>query len=70
MAIAGFILALVGLFINPYGIPSLLGIIFSSLGFTRDNKKGLAIAGLIIGIIGFIYTLLVILGVFNINLMI
>ena len=53
MAIAGFVLSLLC-------CTSLLGIIFSAVGLNQINKdpsqggKGLALAGLILGILGFI----------------
>lgn len=57
MGVAGFVLALVGLFtsvIPVFGwIIWLLGLIFSIIGVTR-KPKGLAIAGLIISLIGVI----------------
>ena len=49
MAIAGFVLALVGLLILPI-VFGPLGLIFSALGFKQGKKKGLAIAGLVISI--------------------
>lgn len=55
-AIAGFILALVGLLILPI-VFSTLGIIFSALGL-KSNRKGLAIAGLIIGIAGLLFSVI------------
>lgn len=61
MAVAGFVLALVALFFG--WIPFLgwaawlLGLIFSGIGLSKANKvngkgKGLAIAGLVISLIG------------------
>jgi len=55
-AIAGFVLSF-------FGITSILGIIFSSIGLskTKNKKKrgrGLAIAGLVIGIIDLILLIL------------
>ena len=55
MAIASLVLSLVGC--------SLLGIIFGGLAISQINKgrgsgKGLAIAGLVIGIVGLIATIL------------
>lgn len=64
MGIAGFILAIIGLIFNPIAIPSLLGVIFSAIGLGGRNK-GLAIAGLILGIIGAGYTILYMLGYFD-----
>lgn len=63
MAIAGFVLGLLGMclfFAGPFGaVLCILGIIFSLLGW----GAGLAIAGLIMGIIGLV--LLVILVVIS-----
>ena len=50
MAIAGFVLALVGLLILPV-IMGPLAIIFSSLALKNGQRTGLAIAGLVIGIV-------------------
>ncbi len=58
-AIAGFIASILGLFILPIVFLP-LGIIFSLLGLKSD-KKGLAIAGLIIGLVGVLLTLALIL---------
>jgi hypothetical protein len=60
MAIAGFVLSLVGLFPGFWfwwlQIPAYLGTIFSILGLraTKAGKRGrgLAIAGLVIGLVG------------------
>ena len=51
-AIAGFVLALLGL----YGVGSVLGIIFSVIGRNRARRtgqrgEGLAVAGIVIGIV-------------------
>lgn len=54
LAVAGFVLSLVGLFILWF-ICGTLGIIFGAVGLQRANRgakyRGLAIAGLVIGII-------------------
>lgn len=66
MGTAGFIIALVTIFL--FWIPVLgwilwlLGLIFSGIGVTR-KPKGLAIAGLVISLIGLIL-LIVIIGLF------
>lgn len=65
MGVAGFVLSLIGFFINPFAIPSLLGTVFSSIGL-KGKTKGLAIAGLVLGIIGSIYTLMVLFGIIDI----
>jgi ABC-type cobalamin transport system permease subunit len=63
MAIAGFVLSLIGLFPGFWfwilQIPAYLGTIFSIVGLkaTRARRKrgrGLAIAGLVIGLIGIV----------------
>ena len=54
-AITGFIVSILGLFILPFVFLP-LGIIFSALGL-KSGKKGLAIAGLVIGIVGVLLTL-------------
>ena len=58
-AIAGFIASILGLFILPIVFLP-LGIVFSALGL-KSGKKGLAIAGLVIGIVGVLLTLALIL---------
>lgn len=58
-AIAGFIASILGLFILPIVFLP-LGIVFSALGLKSD-LRGLAIAGLIIGIIGILLLLILIL---------
>lgn len=59
LAISGFVVSLVSLFINLAGIVGLIGTIFSAIGLAQSKKKGkgkgLAIAGLIIGIISIVY---------------
>lgn len=53
LAIAGFVCSLVGLFL---GFVAVLGIIFSAIGLSKSNNqgaphRGMAIAGLVIGIV-------------------
>lgn len=52
LAITGFVMSIVGLFIFPL-LFSTMGIIFSVIGL-KSEKRGLAIAGLVLGIIGLI----------------
>jgi hypothetical protein len=62
MAYTGLVLALVGFLFNPLAIPSILGIVFSSIGLAKANElegsgyrvigRGTAIAGLIVGLAG------------------
>jgi len=64
MAIAGFVLALVGIlpcFWVWFQVPGLLGVIFSliGLGATKERMRkghGLAVAGLVIGIVSLVIT--------------
>ncbi len=60
LAIAGFVVSLVSLLINFAGIVGLTGTILSAVGLSQINSrgekgKGMAIAGLIIGIIGIVW---------------
>lgn len=61
LAITGFVLSLVALLINPLAIISILGLIFSAIGLKKvqevNSGKGLAIAGIVISILGTIYTI-------------
>ena len=61
MAIAGFVLGLISLFINILGIISILAIVFSSIGLSKVSKtkqkgKVFSIIGLISGIIALLYS--------------
>ena len=59
LATAGFVVAIVSLFINFAGIVGLVATILSAVGLAKSKTlgkgKGLAIAGLIIGIISIAY---------------
>jgi len=57
--IASIVLSLVGVFVAPF-IFGPLAIIFGSIGMTNRKLEGLAIAGLIIGIIYLIFLLMII----------
>ncbi|MFA4960594.1 MAG: DUF4190 domain-containing protein [Candidatus Pacearchaeota archaeon] len=62
------IFAIIGFILSFFGIFAILGIIFSSIGIseTSDRKRrgrGLAIAGLIIGIIVFIFSIITVIGI-------
>lgn len=57
MSVAGFVLSLVGVLVLPI-VTGPLGVIFSCLGLKSKKKKGLAIAGLIIGIIDIVYAVI------------
>lgn len=69
LAIAGFVVSLVSLFINFWGIVGLVGTILSAVGLSHVKKtnsgKGLAIAGLVIGIISIVYGIYVIIFLAN-----
>jgi hypothetical protein len=58
--VAGFVLALLGLFVPFLGI---LGLIFAAVGWGEANRrgapKGLAIAGVVMGIIAIVTGLIV-----------
>lgn len=49
MAIGGFVCSIAGLFIGPVAV---VGLILSAIALARPGLRGLAIAGLVIGIIG------------------
>ena len=59
LAIAGFVVSLCSLLINFGGIVGLVGTVLSAVGLskvkTTGKGKGMAIAGLIIGIISILY---------------
>ena len=59
LAIAGFVVSLCSLIINFAGIVGLVGTILSAVGLaqvkTQNSGKGIAIAGLIIGIFSILY---------------
>lgn len=60
MAIVGFTLGIVSLFINLLGIVGILALVFSIIGLTQINNaggkgKGLAVTGIILGAIGVIW---------------
>jgi membrane-bound ClpP family serine protease len=72
LAYTGALLAILELLINPFGILSVLGIVFSSIGLAKANDlsaanlritgRGTAILGLVVGIVEvtlFAYRLLV-----------
>lgn len=59
LAVAGFVVSLCSLLINFAGIVGLVGTILSAIGLaqvkTKGKGKGMAIAGLIIGIISIVW---------------
>ncbi len=63
LAVAGFVVSLVSLIINLWGIVGLVGTILSAVGLSQINSKGekgkgMAIAGLVIGIISIIWAII------------
>ena len=69
LATTGFVIAIVSLFINYAGVVGLVATIISAIGLTKSKNyngagKGLAIAGLIIGIISIIY------GIYSITVLV
>lgn len=63
-AIVGMIVSLASLLISFFGVVPLIGIIFSCIGmkqtaYANVKGRGMAITGLVIGIIGVVYTILV-----------
>jgi hypothetical protein len=66
MAVAGFVCALIGIFLFNF-ILGPLGIIFGGIGLSRSRggapNRGLAIAGIVIGIIDVILFLVVVIAV-------
>ncbi len=75
LAIAGFVVSLCSLLINFGGIVGLVGTILSAIGLsqvkTKGKGKGLAIAGIIIGVISIvygIYSIFTLVNILNTNL--
>ncbi len=59
-AITGFVLALISLLLNFWGIMGILATVFSAIALSKiatsnEKGKGMAIAGLIIGIVSILY---------------
>ena len=72
LAVAGFTCGIVGLFVFPILLPQ-LAIIFSAIGLRRSNRegaphRGMAIAGLVMGILGSLALLLLIGAIFAFSL--
>ena len=67
MAIAGFVVGLVSIFLNFYGITGIIGLVLSIVGLKKSKEtgkeKGLAIAGIVCSIIGIIVGIIVIIFV-------
>ena len=65
----GLMYSLIGLLVNPFIILGVIGIVFSSIGLSKDRKEysghGKASAGLIIGIIDTIFGIIVLIYYFN-----
>ena len=52
LAIASLVLGIVGIFVNPLYLISVLAIIFGAIGMSSEVHGGKAKAGLILGIVG------------------
>ena len=70
LAVAGFVTGIVSLFINFCGLVGLVATVLSAVGLSqikssKEEGKGMAITGLILGIIGVIYGLIVIMVLSN-----
>ncbi len=65
LSIAGFVVSLVGMFIAFWGIVPIVGLVLSAVGRSKaveyGNKTGLATWGIVLGIIGIAYALIVLL---------
>ena len=64
-AIAGFSISIVSLFLNLWGLVGAIAVVLSGISLkqinkTNENGKGLAIAGLIIGMISVVYAIFII----------
>ena len=73
LAIAGFVVSLVSIFLNFYCITGIVGIILSIIGLKKSselegNGKGMAIAGIVLGVVGIvvgIVAIVIIVGLFS-----
>mgnify|MGYP006279424835 CR=1 FL=1 len=66
MAVAALVLGIAGILI-PFGGPvmSILAVVFGALGMKRQpDKRGMAVAGLVLGIIGVVWGVILI-GIFS-----
>ena len=67
LAIAGFVVGLVSIFVSIYCITGIVGLILSILGLKKSKQtekgKGLAIAGIICSIVGIIVDIFVIIAI-------
>lgn len=70
IAIAGFVVGLVSILINFYGITGIVGLILSIIGLKKSketqNGKGLAIAGICCSVIGLIIGIFAIVAIIKI----
>ena len=62
MCIAGFVVGIVSMFLNFYGIVGIVALILSAVGLSACTKKnqrgkGFAVAGLVLGIVGVVFGL-------------
>ena len=66
LSIAGFVTSLVGMFLTFWGIVPMVGLILSAVGRSKasqeGDKTGLATAGIVLGVIGVAWALLVLIG--------
>lgn len=64
LSIAGFVVSCCSMVINLYGIVGLVGLILSAVGRNQakqnGQKTGLATAGIILGVIGLVYGLIMV----------
>lgn len=67
LAIAGFVVGLISIFVNLYTITGIIGLILSIIGFKKSKQtekgKGLAIAGICCSIVGIIIGIIAIIVV-------
>ena len=68
LSIAGFVVSCCSMLIGLFGLVGLVGLILSAIGRSQakneGSKTGLATAGLIIGIIGMLYNVVNMVGMF------
>lgn len=68
LSIAGFVVSCCSMLIGLFGLVGLVGLILSAIGRSQakneGSKTGLATAGLIIGIVGMLYNVINMVGMF------
>lgn len=72
LAVAGFVVSLVSLLLNFWGTVGLVGAVLSGVGLSQvghmqQRGKGLAIAGLVIGIFSILWAILLMTGLIHIS---